>query len=120
MRRTLRRLGLLVPAAGILACADTARDPVSSTPAPSPPRLEMTAEAQSIIDDLVDEFGGTFSWDTTQTGMNSTIRHDVYQGEDGEFCRDHFNAIDVRVSGVFARFKSGCLPSAFRDPQTEC
>lgn len=101
MRRILLRLGLVLPAAAVLACADTARDPVSPTPAPPAPRLVMTAEAQAIIDDLASEFGGTFSWDTTQTGMNSTIRYDAYAGEDGEFCRDHFNAIDLWWDGGY-------------------
>ncbi|HEU4455860.1 MAG TPA: hypothetical protein VFR81_22535 [Longimicrobium sp.] len=45
------------------------------------------------------EFGGSFSLDTTQTGLNAEVRYDAYSSDGAEFCRDHFNPIDLWWDG---------------------
>lgn len=102
MRNVLRHACLtLAIMAGLPACTERAPNPVTATPRTGP-RLETTSAAWTLSD-LNAEFGGRFSWDTTQTGLSAAFQYDSDPsiGDDREFCRDHFNAIDLWWDGGY-------------------
>lgn len=98
MRRPVRCACFALGAPVLISCVDTAPSPLTPTTDPSRPRMDVTS-ADWIISDLQAEYGGAFSWDTTQTGQSSSVRYDLYPGEEGEFCRDHFRPIDLWWDG---------------------
>lgn len=98
MLRVFHSLCIAVAAVGLAGCAESAPSPVSAVTAPAGgPRLDTSA--QWILSDLQAEFGGSFSLDTTQTGLNAEVRYDAYSSDGAEFCRDHFNPIDLWWDG---------------------
>jgi len=100
MRNVFHRACITVALAGLVACTERAPNPITATPRAGP-RLETTTEAWTLSD-LEAEFGTRFSWDTTQTGLNATFQYDSDPiGDEREFCRDHFNAIDLWWDGGY-------------------
>jgi len=51
------------------------------------------------VSELETAFDGRFSWDTTQLGLTAPVYYDMAVSEETEFCRDHFEPIDLWWDG---------------------
>lgn len=104
MRRLPRCLPVLVAFGAVVACSDAAPDPVTPNAHTARPSSDMslTTDVWNMAD-LEADFGGLYSLDTTQVGMDASFYVapvDPYTGDRG-FCRDHFNAIDLWWDGGY-------------------
>lgn len=104
MRRIPRHLSLSLALGALAACSDVAPHPVTPDAQSARPSSEMsmTTDVWNMADVEAD-FGGLYSLDTTQVGMDASLYvapADPYTGDRG-FCRDHFNAIDLWWDGGY-------------------
>lgn len=130
MRRLSRCLSLSVAFGAVVACSDAAPDPVTPNAHTARPsnQTSLTTDVWNMADVEAD-FGGLYSLDTTQAGMDASFYVspiDPYTGDRG-FCRDHFNAIDLWWDGgyglmrfhldpplLFAAYRTGTYTSPRR------
>lgn len=94
---------LLAATLALAACSDAGLDPAKPIPPDgSPHRNEIVYTSVWNMNDLEADFGGMYSIDTTEAGLNATptVTYDPLTGS-AEFCRDHFKPIDLWWNGGY-------------------